>query len=107
MQKFSGIYMGRRRKQTGEIEAEMEGSCEDSEPQVLAGFAKELQHSIVVSQGNLVHHLQENQEAVRRGQVEMTKTLRKVNESQERITQLLMQMNHGGKGPENLCQQRG
>jgi hypothetical protein len=47
-----------------------------------------------------VHHLQENQETVRRGQVEMTETLRKVNESQERLSQLLLQMNHAGKGPE-------
>jgi hypothetical protein len=100
MQKFSGIYMGRRRKQTGETEAEMEGSGEDSEPQILAGFAKELQHSINVTQSTLVHHLQENQETVRRGQVEMTETLRKVNESQERLSQLLMQMTHAGKGPE-------
>jgi hypothetical protein len=46
MQNFSGINMGRRRKQAGETEAKMEGSGEDSEPQILAGFAKELQHSI-------------------------------------------------------------
>ena len=57
MQKFSGIYMGRRKKQTGETEAEMEGSGEDSEPQILAGFAKELQHSINQTQSTLVHHL--------------------------------------------------
>ena len=38
MQKFSGIYMGKRRKQIGEAEAEMEGSGEDSEPQILAVF---------------------------------------------------------------------
>jgi hypothetical protein len=57
MQKFSGIYMGRRRKQTGEAEAEMEGSGEDNEPQILAGIARDLQRSIEVSQGNLVHHL--------------------------------------------------
>jgi hypothetical protein len=42
MQKFSGIYMGRRRKQTGEAEADMEGSGEDSEPQGLAILAQEL-----------------------------------------------------------------
>ena len=71
MQKFSGIYMGRRRKQTGETEAEMEGSSEDSEPQILAGFAKELQHSINRTESALVHHLQENQEAMLRGQFEM------------------------------------
>jgi hypothetical protein len=99
MQKFSGIYMGRRRKQTGETEAEMEGSGEDSEPQILAGFAKELQHSINQTQSTLVHHLQENQETVRRGQIEMTETLERVNASQERLAQLLLQMTHAGKGP--------
>ena len=46
MQKFSGIYMGRRRRQTGEPEAEMEGSSDDSEPQVVAGIEKELKSSI-------------------------------------------------------------
>jgi hypothetical protein len=46
MHKFSGIYMGRRRKQTGEAEAEMEGSGEDSEPQMIAGIARDLQRSI-------------------------------------------------------------
>jgi hypothetical protein len=46
MQNFSGIYMARRRKQTGEAEVEMEGSDEDSEPQILAGIAKDLQCSI-------------------------------------------------------------
>jgi hypothetical protein len=29
----------------------------------------------------------------------MTKSLRKVSESQERVSQLLMQITHGGKGP--------
>ena len=52
--------MGKRRKQIGEAEAKMEGSSEDNEPQMLAGIARDLQHSIDVSQGNLVHHLQEN-----------------------------------------------
>jgi hypothetical protein len=93
MQKFSGIYMVRRRKQTGEAEAEMEGSGEDSEPQTLARIVKDLQHSIQVSQSNLVNHLHENQEATRRGQAEISKTLRKVNENQTRISQLLMEMN--------------
>jgi hypothetical protein len=60
MQNFSGIYMGRHRKYTSETEAEMEGSSEDSEPQILAGFSKDLQHSINVTQSTLVHHLQEN-----------------------------------------------
>jgi hypothetical protein len=97
MQKFSGIYMGRRRKQTCKTEAKMEGRGEDNETQILAGFAKELEHSINVTQSTLVHHLQENQETVHRGQVEMEETLRKVNESQERLSQLLMQMTHAGR----------
>jgi hypothetical protein len=50
MQKFSGIYMGRRRKRTGE----------DSEPQMIARIARDLQRSIEVSQSDLVHHLQES-----------------------------------------------
>jgi hypothetical protein len=98
MQKFSGIYMGRRRKQTCETEAEMEGSGEDNESQILAGFARELQHSINLTQSTLVHHLQENQESVRRGQMEITETLERVNASQEKLAQLLMQMTHAGKG---------
>ena len=57
MHKFSGIYMGRRRKQTSETKAEMDGSGEDSKPQILAGFAKELQHSINQTQSTLVHDL--------------------------------------------------
>ena len=60
MQRLTGIYMGRCRKQTGKAEAEMKGSGEDSEPQILARFVKEVQHSINVSQSTLVHHLQEN-----------------------------------------------
>jgi hypothetical protein len=57
MHKFNGIYMGRRRKYTGEPEVEMEGSCEDSEPQVLATFAKELQNSIHQIESALVNHI--------------------------------------------------
>jgi hypothetical protein len=78
----------------------MEGSIEDSEPQILAGFSKELQHSINQTQSTLVHHLQENQETVRKGQLEITETLERVNASQEKLAQLLLQMTHAGKGPE-------
>jgi hypothetical protein len=42
MQNFSGIYMGRRRRKTGEPEVEMEGSGDDSEPRFLVGITKEL-----------------------------------------------------------------
>jgi hypothetical protein len=46
MQKFSGIYMGKRRRQTREVEAETKGSGDDNEAQVLTGLAKELKTSI-------------------------------------------------------------
>jgi hypothetical protein len=36
MQKYKGIVMGRRKKNSSEIEAEMEGSGDDHEPQGLA-----------------------------------------------------------------------
>jgi hypothetical protein len=81
MQKFSGIYMGRRRRQTCELEVEMEGSGDDSEPQVLAGIAKELKSSIDNTQFTLQHHLQKTQETMHRGQVEMRETLERLNAS--------------------------
>jgi hypothetical protein len=101
MQKFTGIYMGRHMRQTGEPEAEMEGSGDDSEAQILAGIAKELKSSIDNTQFTLQHHLQETQETMRRGQIEMRETLERLNASQEKIALLLMQMNHGGDGPNN------
>ena len=78
----------------------MEGSSEENEPHILEGFAKELQHSINMTQSTLVHHLQENQEAVHMGQVEMTKNLERVNAIHKRLAQFLMEMTHAGKGPE-------
>ena len=55
----------------------------------------------------MVVHLQENYDITRRGQAEITKTLkkvddnlRKVDENQTRICNLLMQMTHERKGPE-------
>jgi len=99
MHKFNGMYMERRRKQTGEQEAKMEGSSEDSEPQVLAGFTKELQHSINQTESTLEHHVHENQETMHRGQSEMRETLEKVNSNEEKIVKPLLQMTHVGKGP--------
>ena len=99
MQKFNGIYMGRRRKQIGETKTEMEGSSEDDEPQILVGFAKDLQHSIIRTQSALEHHLQENPKNMRKGQVEMRETLKKINISQMNIAQLLLQITHARKGP--------
>jgi len=78
----------------------MEGSGDDSEPQVLAGIAKELKSSIDNTQFTLQHHLQETQETMRRGQVEMRETLERLNVSQVKIVLLLMQ-NHGGDDPNN------
>jgi hypothetical protein len=60
MQKFNGIYMGRRRKQTGEVEADMEGSGEDSQPRGLATLTRELRKSIHQTKSTLVNHLQES-----------------------------------------------
>jgi hypothetical protein len=41
MQRYSGIFMGRRKKPNSETEAEMEGSGDDHEPQGLAFLAAE------------------------------------------------------------------
>jgi hypothetical protein len=110
MQRYSGIFMGRRKKPTSETEAEMEGSGDDREPQGLSFLAAEFnkfQQTLNLTEGHLVHHLQENQETNLRGQVEITETLkkvdgnlRKIDENQSRITELLMQMTHQGKDPE-------
>ena len=81
MQKFSGIYMVRRKKQTSETEAEMEGLGDDIEPQGLAILAQEFRKSIIQTKSTLVNHLQENQETNRRGQAEILETLRKVDEN--------------------------
>jgi hypothetical protein len=41
MQRYSGIFMGQRKKPNSEIKAEMEGSGDDREPQGLAFLAAE------------------------------------------------------------------
>jgi hypothetical protein len=99
--------MGRRKKQTSETEAEMEGSGDDREPQGLAYLAAEFHKTLNLTESNLVHHLQESQETNRREQAEITETLkkvdgnlRKIDENQTMITQLLMKMTHQGKDPE-------
>jgi hypothetical protein len=85
MQKFSGIYMGRRKKQASETEAEMEGSGDDVEPQSLAFLAHESHKSINQTESTLVVHLQENYEANRKGQTEITETLKKVDENLRKV----------------------
>jgi hypothetical protein len=54
MQKFNGIYMGRRKKHASETKAEMEGSGDDVEPQGLAFLAQELHKSINQTESKLV-----------------------------------------------------
>jgi hypothetical protein len=94
------IWEGHRR-QTEEPEAEMGESRDDSEPQDLAGIAKDLKNSIDNTQFSLQHHLQETQETMRRGQGELKEALERMTVSQEKIALLLMQMNHGRDGPNN------
>ena len=67
MQKFSGIYMGRRKKQTSETEAKMEGSGDGVEPQGIAFIAQEFHKSTNQTESTMVNHLQEYQETNRRG----------------------------------------
>jgi hypothetical protein len=70
MQRYRGIYMGQRKKQTSETEAKMEGSGDEREPQGLAYLAREFHQTLNRTESTLVHHLQENQEANRKGQNE-------------------------------------
>jgi hypothetical protein len=107
MQKYRGIVMGRRKKNSSETEAEMEGSGDDHEPQGLALLVTEFgkfHQNMNRTESTLVRQLDEYQETNRRGQVEISETLKKVdenlqkmNENQTRITDLLMQVTHRGK----------
>jgi hypothetical protein len=106
MHQYSGIYMGRKKKQASKTEAEMEGLGEE-EPQGLAYLAKEFNKSINQTESKLVIHLQENYDITCKGQAKITETLkkvddnlRKVDENQTRIVDLLLQITHKGKGPE-------
>ena len=63
MQRYSGIFMGRRKKPTNETETKMEGSGDDHEPQGLAFLVTKFdnfQQTLNLTEGNLVHHLKEN-----------------------------------------------
>jgi hypothetical protein len=110
MQRYSGIVMGRRKKNSSETEAEMEGLGDDHEPQglpfLVAEFGK-FQQNMNHTESTLIQHLDEYQETSRRGQAEILKTLKKVdenlqkmNEKQSWITDLLMQVTHPGKDPD-------
>jgi hypothetical protein len=70
MQKYRGIVMGQRKKNSSETEAEMEGSGDDHEPQGLdllvtefGKFQQNMNHTKIT----LVRQLDEYQETNRRG----------------------------------------
>jgi hypothetical protein len=110
MQKYRGIVMGRRKINNNETEVEIEGSGDDHEPQGLALLVTEFgkfQQNMNRTESTLVRQLDEYQETNRRGQAEISETLKKVdenlqkmNENQTRITDLLMQVTHRGKDPD-------
>jgi hypothetical protein len=110
MQRYSGIVMGRRKKNNSETKAEMEGSGDEYEPQGLALLVDEFgkfQQNMNCTERTLVQQLDEYQETNRRGHAKISKTLKKVdeniqkiNENQTRITDLLMQVTHRGKDPD-------
>ena len=84
MQRYSGIVMGRRKKNRSEIEAEMEESGDDHEPQGLALLVVEFgkfQQNMNYTESTLVRQLDEYQETNRRGQAEISETLKKVDEN--------------------------
>jgi hypothetical protein len=100
----------------------MEGLGDDHEPKGLAFLIAEfnkLQQTLKLTEGNLVHHLQESQETNRRGQTEINETLKKVDgnirnidENESIITRLLMKMTHQGKyletyGSKDACGSHG
>jgi hypothetical protein len=62
MQRYSGIFMGRRKKPSSETEAEMEGLGDDHEPQsldfLIAEFGK-FQKNMNHTKSTLVQHLDE------------------------------------------------
>jgi hypothetical protein len=79
----SEVYIWEGRRQTEEPEAEMGESGDDSEPQDLAGMAKDLKISIDNTQFSLQHHLQETHETMHRGQGEIKEAFGK-NDSHPR-----------------------
>jgi hypothetical protein len=87
----------------------MEGSGDDHEPQnlafLVAKFGK-FQQNMNHTESTLVQHLDEYQETSRRGQAEISETLKKVDENlqnmnkyQSQITDLMMKVTHRGKDP--------
>ena len=110
MQRYSGIFMGRRKKPSSETKAEMEGSWDDHKPLGLALIAAEFdkfQQYVNRMESTLVQHLGEYHETSRRGQAELSKTLKRVdenlqimNKNQSKLNEILMQVTHQGKNPD-------
>jgi hypothetical protein len=110
MQRYSGIFMVRRKKPSSETEAEMEGSWDDHKPLGLALIAAEFdkfQQYVNRMESTLVQHLGEYHETSRRGQAKLYETLKRVdenlqimNKNQSKLNELLMQVTHQGKNPD-------
>jgi hypothetical protein len=84
MQKYRGIAMGRRKINNNETEVEIEGPGDDHEPQGLALLVTEFgkfQQNMNHTESTLVRQLDEYQETNRRGQAEISETLKKVDEN--------------------------
>jgi hypothetical protein len=102
--------MGRRTKPSSETEAEMEGSGDDHESLGLARIAVEFdkfQQSVNRTESTLVRHLDEYHETSRRGQAELSETLKRVdenlqimNKNQSKLNELLTQVTHQGRNPD-------
>jgi hypothetical protein len=88
----------------------MEGSRDDHEPLALALIAvkfDKFQQSVNHTESTLVQHLGEYHETNRRGQAELSETLKRVdenlqimNKNQSKLNELLMKVNHQGKNPD-------
>ena len=78
MQKYRGIAMGRRKINNNEIE--VEGLGDDHEPQGLALLVTKLEST-------LVQQLDEYHETSRRGQAEISETLKKVDENLQKMNE--------------------
>jgi hypothetical protein len=84
MHKYRGIAMGRRKINNNETEGEIEGSGDDHEPQGLALLITKFdtfQQNMNRTESTLVQHLDEYHETSRRGQAEISETLKKVDEN--------------------------
>ena len=86
MQKYRGIVMGRRKINKNETEVEIEGSGDDHEPQGLALLVTKFdnfQQNMNRTGSTLVQQLDDYHETSRRGQTEISETLKKFDENNQ------------------------